>query len=186
MSDHDDRPSDLPSARTSEPPDPDDASGSHVIRPGTPGFESKLREAFEATPLHRLLGISFLQIDPEMVVCEMPVREQAFNSAGNLHGGALATLIDVCGGTAAARNSGFEPGKNTIVTADMHVRYLGRAQGDFVRAEGRVLRAGRQLVIVECRVIDDTGRMIAFADFSSMIVPLREPLHGGDRDAPDL
>lgn len=181
----DERDGDLPSARTDEPVDPDDSSGAHVLRGGAdPG---RLADAFEATPLHRLLGIAFRRVDDELVVCEMPAREQAFNSSGNLHGGALATLIDVCGGTAAALNSSFEPGRNTIVTADMHVRYLGRARGEMVRAEAQVMRAGRQLVVVECRVLDDgDGRMIAFADFSSMVVPLREPMRGGDRDAPDL
>lgn len=162
---------------------------SHVVRPGDgplEDFSDKLREAFSETPLHKLLDLDFVQIDPEKVIVEMPVAASALNSGGNLHGGAIATLIDVAGGTAAAQNSSFEPGKNTIVTADMHVRYLGRARGPKVRAEARVLRAGRQLVVVECRVLDDDGRMIASADFSSMVVPLREPLRGGDRESPDL
>lgn len=119
----------------------------------------------------------------------MPVREEAFNSTGNLHGGALATLVDVSAGTAAALNSAFEPGKNTIVTADMHVRYLGRPRGDTVRAESRVLRAGRQLVVVECHVLDPDDRLIVSADFSSMVVPLREPLRPSryaDARNPDL
>jgi len=163
-----------------------DDTGSHVLGADEQGIEGKLREAFGRTPLHQLLGFEFVQIEPELVVVEMPVGDAAFNSSGNLHGGAIATLIDVAAGTAAARNSSFEPGKNTIVTADMHVRYLGRAKGQKVRAEARVLRSGRQLVIVECRVLDDDGRMVASADFASMVVPLREPLRGGDRDAPDL
>jgi uncharacterized protein (TIGR00369 family) len=106
----------------------------------------------------------------------MPVRESAFNSTGNLHGGSLATLIDVAAGTAAAIGSGFQPGRQTIVTADLHVRYLGRPKGDIVRAVAKVLKAGRQLVVVECQVTDDEGRIIAISDFSSMIVPLRQPL----------
>jgi uncharacterized protein (TIGR00369 family) len=130
-----------------------------------------------------------VRIDPELVVFEMPVADGAFNASGNLHGGAIATLIDVSAGTAAAVNSGFEPGKNTIVTADMHVRYLGRPHGDVVRAESRVLRAGRQLVVVECQVLDPEDRLIASADFSSMVVPLREPLRpssNADVRNPDL
>jgi uncharacterized protein (TIGR00369 family) len=164
--------------------------GSHIVVPGD-GLSSedmveKLRQAFSVTPLHDLLGFEFVSIEPELVVVEMPVRAEAFNSSGNLHGGAIATLIDVAAGTAAARNSTFEPGKNTIVTADMHVRYLARAKGAKVRAEARVLRAGRQLVVVECQVLDEDGRIVASADFSSMVVPFREPVRGGDREAPDL
>ena len=84
--------------------------------------------------------------------------EAAFNQTGNLHGGAIATLIDVACGSTAARASSFQPGSNTLVTADLHVRYLGRPKGDVVRAEAQVMRAGRQLVVVECRVVDPGER----------------------------
>ncbi len=147
-----------------------------------------LRATFLQTPLHKLLDLRFLPTE-EGVVVEMPVSEAAFNQTGNLHGGAIATLIDVACGSTAARASTFEPGRNTLVTADLHVRYLGRPKGDVVRAEARVMRAGRQLVVVECRVVDPLGNIVAFADFSAMVVPLRAPLRpteGADPRAPDL
>lgn len=128
------------------------------------------------TPLHDLLALEIVEIGERHAVVSMPVREQAFNSTGNLHGGALATLIDVAAGTAAARGSGFQQGKQSLVTADLHVRYLGRPHGDLVLARAEVLKAGRQLVIVECRVTDLEDRIIASADFSMMLVPLRKPL----------
>lgn len=145
--------------------------------------------AFEEIPLHALLGLRFVSYEGGEVVVEMPVREQAFNSTGNLHGGAIATLIDVAAGTAAAFGSSFQPGVNTIVTADLHVRYLGRPRTDTVRAYASVLRAGRTLVVVECRVRDGLDRVVAAADFSAMVVPLREPLRpdpAAVRTDPDL
>lgn len=151
-----------------------------------PELLERMHAAFRATPLHALLGIEYVplpsdEIDAElgMAVVKMPVRPEAFGSSGNLHGGAIATLIDVAAATAAARTGGFEPGKNTLVTADLHVRYLGRPKGDVVYAKAEVIRAGRQLIVVECRVVDTHERVIAAADFSSMIVPFREPLPGG-------
>jgi uncharacterized protein (TIGR00369 family) len=128
------------------------------------------------TPLHELLDLEIVEMGERHAVVSMPVREQAFNSTGNLHGGAIATLIDVAAGTAAARGSGFEHGKQSLVTADLHVRYLGRPHGDLVFARAEVLKAGRQLVIVECRVTDLEERIVASADFSMMIVPLRQPI----------
>jgi uncharacterized protein (TIGR00369 family) len=128
------------------------------------------------TPLHELLGLEIVEIGEGHAVLSMPVRPQAFNSTGNLHGGAIATLIDVAAGTAAARGSGFEPGRQSLVTADLHVRYLGRPHGDTVYARAEILKAGRQLIVVECRVTDVEERLIAAADFSMMIVPLRKPL----------
>ena len=154
----------------------DEDRPSHIIPRGTPDFADAMRRLFKETPLHKLLDLTFVRIDADLVIVEMPVKGDALNAGGNLHGGAIATLVDVAAGTAAAHNSSFVPGENTIVTADMHVRYLGRAKGSKVRAEAQVMRAGRQLVVVECRVLDPEDRLIAFADFSSMVVPLREPL----------
>lgn len=151
-----------------------------------------LRAAHSGTPLHQLLRLNFVNgPDPAVVIVEMPVAPGAFNGSGNLHGGAIASLIDVASGSAAARAGTFKPGENTLVTADLHVRYLGRPKGTVVRAEARVLRAGRQLIVVDCRVIDDLGNLIAFADFAGMIVPLRQPLEAdgavvGDAHVPDL
>ena len=155
------------------PPDPTDA---HVRR-------------ITDVDLHRLLDLRLVSIE-EPVAVEMPVAPAALNSSGNLHGGAIATLIDVSAGLAAAIGSGFDPGRNSIVTADLHVRYLGRPKTDTVRATSHVLRAGRQLVVVECRVTDGDDNTIAVADFSMMIVPHRAPLPAAtaaaDPEAPDI
>jgi uncharacterized protein (TIGR00369 family) len=156
-----------------------------------PAEVARLRAASFEIPLHKLLGLDYdspAEADGTAVV-RMPVRDEAFGSRGNLHGGAIATMVDVACAMAAARNSGFEPGKNSLVTADMHVRYLGRPKGDHVRAEARVVRVGRQLIVVECKVLDDEDRVIASADFSSMIVPLRDPLKpelSADPDSPEM
>jgi uncharacterized protein (TIGR00369 family) len=154
----------------------------------TPAVIEKLRQAHASTPLHQVLGLEFVDSEPGVVTVEMPVAPGAFNGSGNLHGGAIATLVDVASGSAAARAGTFRPGENTLVTADLHVRYLGRPKGRVARAEARVMRAGRQLIVVECRVADELGNVIAFADFSAVVVPLRQPLaqSAGDARVPDL
>jgi uncharacterized protein (TIGR00369 family) len=156
--------------------DPEDVSG-------------RLRAMFYDMPLHRLLGLRFVEMEPGVVVIEMPVRAEAFNGSGNLHGGAIATLIDVAAGSCAGRASGFDPVTQSLVTADLHVRYLGRPKGDTVRAEARLVRVGRMLIVVEVRVVDDLGNLVATGDFSSMVVARREPLHAeapSDPRSPDL
>lgn len=134
-------------------------------------------------PLHTLLELSFDRPDIGERVAEvsMPVAPNAFGFTGNLHGGAIATLVDLACALAAARFSGFDPMKESLVTADMHVRYLGRPKADTVVARAEVVKVGSQLIVVECQVIggeDHEGaeHVIAIADFSMMIVPLREPL----------
>lgn len=186
----------LPRSQNPEEPVADDPTGgadtneSDEDRPDVPfgeaeGDRDALREHFQQIALHRLLKLEHVELSEERVVTEMPVAPEAFNPAGNLHGGAIATLIDVAAGTAAALGTpNFEPGVNTLVTADMHIRYLGRAKGDKIRATAKVIRAGRQLTVVECQVTDpDSGKLVATADFSSMVVDFREPLDPTHGDA---
>jgi uncharacterized protein (TIGR00369 family) len=151
-----------------------------------------IRHAFTRTPLHALLDLRFAEpadLDPGTVIVELPVDAPAFNGSGNLHGGAIATLVDVAAGSCAARASSFDPRDHSLVTADLHVRYLGRPKASPVRAEARVMRSGRMLIVVEVRVLDPLDNLIAFADFSAMVVARREPLDGvipTDPQAPDL
>ncbi|MEZ5136467.1 MAG: PaaI family thioesterase [Acidimicrobiales bacterium] len=72
----------------------------------------------------------------------MPVQPNAFGFTANLHGGAIATMVDVACAMAAARFSGFDPFKESLVTADMHVRYLGRAKTEMVVAGPRSCEDG--------------------------------------------
>ena len=129
-------------------------------------------------PLHDLLNLEFVSPEVGSTTAEvrMPVRPEAFGVTGNIHGGAIATLVDLACALAAARYSGFDPEKESLVTSDMHVRYLGSAKSDTVVATAEIVRRGRQLIVVDCRVTDDTGHLLAVADFSLMLVPLRRPL----------
>ncbi len=89
----------------------------------------RMKAQFRETPLHALLAIEYIDMEnlPADVVSpvgpgggpvpdgacvvRMPVRADAFGSSGNLHGGAIATLVDVASATAAARNSSYVPGR---------------------------------------------------------------------------
>lgn len=159
-----------------------------------PELLAQMKASFKSMPLHALLDLEILDADPDRpgtTTVTMPIAPGAFGTSGNLHGGAIATLVDVACASAATRSpdSTFVPGQNTLVTADLHVRYVGRPKGSMVRAEAAVVRAGRTLIVVECRVLDELDSIIAVADFASMVVPLRQPLVpelATDLNAPEM
>jgi uncharacterized protein (TIGR00369 family) len=91
-------------------------------------------------------------------------------------------MVDLTCALAAAKFSGFDPSRESLVTADMHVRYVGRPRTDTVVARAEVLRKGSQLIVVDCKVTDTDGHLIATADFAMMLVPVRRPLEGMERD----
>ena len=77
-------------------------------------------------PLHALLGFGFEFFRPEkgsrIAEVRMPVREESSGHGGHLHGGAIATLVDLACAVAAARATSFDPAVESLVTADLHVR----------------------------------------------------------------
>jgi uncharacterized protein (TIGR00369 family) len=135
-----------------------------------------MAERFKSTPLHALLGLDIRPYDDvpaDMSIVDMPVTPDTFGSTGQVHGGAIAILFDVALASAAARSSSYEAGKNALVTADLHVRYVGRVRGTHLRAEAKVVKSGRTLVVVEGRCLDDQDNLVAVADFSATVVDLR-------------
>ena len=136
--------------------------------------------------LHALLGLEWDRPEKGSRHAEvrMPVRPEAFGFTANLHGGAIATLVDVACALASARATDFDPEVESLVTADMHIRYLGRPATDMVFARAEVVRIGSQLIVIECKVVDGDDHLVAAADFSMMRVPLRRPLVGGVSSEP--
>ncbi|MEX0769015.1 MAG: PaaI family thioesterase [Microthrixaceae bacterium] len=129
-------------------------------------------------PLHALLGLTWAYPEKGSQHAEvvMPVLPPAFGFTANLHGGAIATMVDLACALAAARATDFDPEKESLVTADMHIRYLGRPTTDQVVAKADVVRIGSQLIVIECKVYDEVDHIIAAADFSMMRVPVRHSL----------
>lgn len=130
-----------------------------------------------AIPLHELLALQMAPFEegPGGRVT-MPVAPGAFGVNGNLHGGAIATMVDLACALAAVRAEVVDLETQSMITTDLHVRYLGQPRTDTVTAQAEVVRAGRQLIVVECKVADGGGHVIAAADLAMMIVPRRRPL----------
>jgi uncharacterized protein (TIGR00369 family) len=135
------------------------------------------RGAEGGIPLHNLLGFE-VHPEPEGNVSKvtMPVRAESFGVNDNLHGGALATLVDLTSALAAVRKRTIDLEVESLVTADIHIRYLGQPRTDTVVASAEVVRDGRQMIVIECRVHDGGGHLIASADVGMMVVPRRRPL----------
>ena len=142
-----------------------------------PEIAAAMREAFLDVPLHRFVGLEVPDIGaPGTATMRVPLSPNVLGRTGNLHGGAIGLLCDLACAAAASTASTYDPITTALVTADLHVRYLGLPKGDWVEAQASVVKAGRTLVVVQAEVIDAEGRVIAVADFSAMLVPYREPL----------
>ena len=88
------------------------------------------------------------------------------NNVGVMHGGLLCTLLDVAMGSAARCLIG-----HPVMTLDIHVSFLSPAMAP-IRAEGRVVRAGRSVLFCEAEATDQNGTPVAKA--SGIFKPARQ------------
>ena len=110
-------------------------------------------------PFHALLGLQSGPVSEGMAEVVLPANPRLANSRGDVHGGAIATLMDAA--LSAAVRSVLPKG-TSCATVTLNVTYLLPGRGRLA-GEGRVLRAGRTLVNAEAYVTDATGRLIAQA-----------------------
>jgi uncharacterized protein (TIGR00369 family) len=77
-----------------------------------------------------------------------------------VHGGVIAALADTAGAIAAYT---VVPQGAELVTIELKINYLLPIAAGKVEAEGKVLRAGRNFVVVECDVRNESGNLAAKA-----------------------
>lgn len=77
-----------------------------------------------------------------------------------MHGGVIAALADTAAAIAAYT---VVPRGTEVVTIELKINFLLPVRGGKLRAEGRVLRAGRNFIVVECDVTREDGSLAAKA-----------------------
>jgi uncharacterized protein (TIGR00369 family) len=101
-------------------------------------------------PFNRFLGIQLVAAEEGWVRLELPFREEFIGDASRpaLHGGVISTLIDTCGGFAVFTSIPFGEKCSTI---DLRVDYLSPGQPELLVAEGKVVRVGNRVGVVDIR-----------------------------------
>jgi uncharacterized protein (TIGR00369 family) len=134
-------------------------------------FHEMIRGEVPPPPVSELIGFRMTEADEGRVVMEMEIGEQHTSPPGSAHGGVLVDIAD------AAMGCSFGTLLDTDVswtTVELKVNYLRPAwPGDAVRAEGRVVHAGRTLALTECDVTNGDGKLLARA--SSTVMRISPP-----------
>lgn len=121
-------------------------------------------QAFETFFLARFLNLSFEYLplealDAEKEICRVsfPMSDMLKNPQGSLHGGAMATVMDISMGHLVNKVAG--PG----ATIEMKVQYMRPVMEGIVTCEGRFTRRGRSMAFMESRLFDANGKLSALA-----------------------
>lgn len=127
-----------------------------------------------APPIAKTLGFTMTDISPGRAVMELDADERLANPMGTLHGGVLCDIADAAMGMAYA--SELERGES-FTTLELKINFLKPVWRAHLRAEGKVVKRGRTVGLVECDVLDEKGSLVARA--SSTCMTLRDGMAKG-------
>lgn len=123
---------------------------------------ARWREVLETTPFAVHCSLRFEHWGEDHVVLSLPYREELTSYPGTLHGGALASAVDVAAFGAVMAGNDFRL-KGRFFTASMTVNYLSSDPGQGLLVTARCTRRGASMAFVEARVASVTGKPVAEA-----------------------
>ena len=92
---------------------------------------------------------------------EMPVRSEHRNTVGYLHGGVIASLLDIAGAVAGSYGVSEQV---VSVTINLNCNYMAPHTAQTVIAEGELVRTTSSLFFAEAKLFDpETNRLCATA-----------------------
>ncbi len=138
--------------------------------------ESSARRAFEHAIsdhqqefgrffLARLLGLTVSYPDADTCLVEFEALDFMFNPQGTVHGGVIATVLDISMGHLLQKAIG--PG----MTLEMKTQFLRPVRIGRMRAEGRFLKKGKSINYLETRLTDAEGGLLAVANSTWQLLP---------------
>jgi uncharacterized protein (TIGR00369 family) len=107
-----------------------------------------------------LLGFDVESVQAGRAIFRLDVRPRHKQIHGVVHGGILAALADT---TAAIAAYTAVPKGTEIATVELSINYLEPVPGGRIKADARVLRAGRNFVVTECEIFTEDGKLAAKA-----------------------
>jgi len=98
----------------------------------------------------RTLGCHVERLDSGVAEVSLALQDGLRNRGGNLHGGALFSLVDIAMGLACSSTHGFD---QRSVTVECKINYLRPVADGQVLCIARVIHPGRRTLVVEAEVM---------------------------------
>jgi uncharacterized protein (TIGR00369 family) len=140
------------------------------FEPRNPDFDRVVRDSFARQGLMRTLGARIVALEPGLCVIEMDYAPGISQQNGYFHGGAVGAIADSAAGYAAYS---LMPAGSDILTVEYKLNLIRPAVPPTLRAEGRVVRAGKTLSVCRADVYCSAdGRVEACALLQSTLMRL--------------
>jgi uncharacterized protein (TIGR00369 family) len=124
--------------------------------------DALVRESFGRQTIMATLGATLESVTPGRVTIALPYARHICQQHGFLHAGVVTTIVDSACGYAGLT---VMPPGSAVLTVEFKVNLMAPAKGERFMAEGRVIKAGRTLVIAQ-------GEVTALEDGKSATVAI--------------
>jgi uncharacterized protein (TIGR00369 family) len=151
---------------------PSDAPPPTKQVPGLSGmevFEAIFAGELPAPPMGQTLDFVPIRMEPGLAVFQGRPLQRHYNPLGTVHGGWFATLLDSAVGCAVHSMLPAGKGYTTLELKVNLVRPLTDST-PLVRAEGKVIHAGRQVATAEGRIVGPDGKLYAHATTTCLLI----------------
>ena len=145
-------------------PNPADVAG----MTGRQMLQAMIEGKIPAPPIAQTLTFWLVEVGDGTCVFEGETGPHLLNPLGGVHGGWALTLIDSAAGCAGHTLLPAGVGYASVETKANFTRPIKHDTGR-VRAEGRVVGRGRQIMSAEARILDADGRILAHGTSTLMV-----------------
>ncbi|EHQ88202.1 PaaI family thioesterase [Desulfosporosinus youngiae] len=114
----------------------------------------------------RHLGMSTIVGADGITRVQLTVSDELLQFYGNLHGGVIASILDSA--IAIAVNQQLDP-EEGATTVELKINYLRAISEGTLWGEGKVIKKGRNLVVAQGEIKNDTGEILAIGTATFMV-----------------
>jgi uncharacterized protein (TIGR00369 family) len=116
------------------------------FQPKDENFIEKVRENFAGQSVMQFIGAKLVRIEAGEVEIELPFKKELTQQNGFLHAGIITTIADSACGYAAFS---LMPKDADVLSIEFKVNLLSPAIGEKFLARSKVLRAGKNIFVVQ-------------------------------------
>ena len=139
----------------------------------TEDIQQAVRAFFTRIPFNQFLDIEIDELSLERVTMHLPMKPELIGNyvQGILHGGVIATLLDVTGGAMALigamdRHQHLSTHERMsklakLGTIDLRIDYLRPGRGQRFTACASLLRSGNKVAVVRSELFNEEGLLVA-------------------------
>lgn len=116
------------------------------------------------------MGLTLEKIEKGKAEISLTVKKEMTNPFGNIHGGMMALVMDEVIGWSVI-SLGME---HHYTSLNLNVDFLyAIAEGQKLHATAEVVRAGKKIIHVDCRVIDTEGRLLGKSSSNLIVTSMK-------------